>query len=229
MLGPLLLPEPMSWHRRATWEWVKIAAKGCMHALAPKPANWHDCSAGTCDNLDRFTSADADLVGKRVHFNDSYGVSRVFTCVSVNDANYLILRHPHVSDEGEVVLMVRPISIKLLRCRYIEALNEISVDSAVSGDNLLIVPYKEYSKYTWGMFAEVVNKAMKLPPGRIVLFPPDTESPEDMMVWKQKPRVRVQVRSLLKVVNKEYQDKKKRYGPKKRPAASSSIAKASTS
>lgn len=228
MLGPLLLPEPMSWHRRATWEWCMVKPKGCMTVAAPPPNVWNDCTAGTCTSLDGLQEMQLDeVVGKRVRFNDSYGVTRIFTCLGSNGGSF-VLRHPQVKDEGEVVLLVRQISLKLLRATYKADDMTISVDSAISGNQVFAVPYEEHSRMSWGMFTEIVNKKCKLADGRVVLFPADVTEPEEMEAWKAKPRVRVQVRSLLKVVAKEHHDRKKRY-VRKNAVAKGSLTSTSSS
>ena len=211
MLGPLVL-IPMSWHRRATWEWTKVNNKGAMVAPAPACVRWISCTPGTCLNLESMSNTPVEeLTGRRVTFNDTYSVSRVFSCVGYNtNANAFVLFHNNVTDEGPVTLFAREISYKLLRANLDHDRNEIYITAVMSGETLFAVPYAEHERSTWALLTEVVNKMSRLPANRVVLFPEHVIEPEAMNDWKERPQLRSQVRSLLQPLSEGPQRSKKR-------------------
>lgn len=214
MLGPLTLADlPMSF--QPTWEWSSIKR------LEEYPAAryWHDCSRATCGYLDKLYEKMDTAVGSKVGFVDMYGTHRKFDVIEAAEdgSKAFTLRHSKIMNEGTVTLKVRAVSMKLLEAKYNMENLKIEIYSKISGNMMLEFPFAEHSHSSWTMFTHHCNKALRLPEGRTILFPPDMEDPEQIAQWTKKPQGRAQVRSLLKVittVKKQKKQKKEKRRPK---------------
>ena len=200
----------------ATWEWCRVAAVG---VSIPVEGEWENCTPNTCKHLQTlFEKGDAALASPVV-FIDCFGTSRKFTCVA-HDGSLLTLFHGKVRHEEDgVTLLVRRITRKLWAAQYKKEDDTIEIYSLLTGSVVTGMPFSEHAVHNWGFLVRQLESKMELPDGRVHLFPGHMTDPDEMAAWKRKPNNRLQVRSVLKVVEKEMTVSLKSY-VKKRPASS---------
>jgi hypothetical protein len=164
---------------------------------------------GACQILRDLTAGGPIAPGTVVRwYNFGYPVGNV-------SRNYLVLKYDHdtkeillverdgaVSDREPAMHIVRPTLRKIVVSGHSGGC--ISIQSMLSGETLLTFPYAAYEKVTWGAFEDECRDRLGLPLGRLVVMPPELNT-DEMTEWQRSPKMRSQVRSVMKVVKSQSQ------------------------